>query len=237
MFKRNSKKQSSHAELPQRAVEVIRNLSWENEIVLALRRSERRGWRVAGAEGVVIALLVISIIVMLPLRTVVPYVAVIDKLTGEATIAQTFQDFVVGEKELNDKHWIKEFVIARERYDYKLLQHDYDKVKRLAGDQPWHVYSKLFDGKNSLEERYGDKVQILPNILSITLGDGGVATVRYELLQRDFRAATESVPVRRVATLRYMYEPKYSIKESEAINNPLGFIVPAYQTDAEFGAK
>ncbi|MNW20653.1 Type IV secretion system protein virB8 [compost metagenome] len=41
---------------------------------------------------------------------------------------------------------------------------------------------------------------------------------------------------RRVATIRYEYKARNLVLEKEAIANPFGFTVLAYQTDPEMGS-
>jgi type IV secretion system protein VirB8 len=208
------------------------DLHWEADVVLNLRRSQLTAWRVAFGSLTLAGLLAIALILLIPLHKVVPYVVMVDKLTGEATIVSTAKDFVSASA-LNDKHWVKQFVISRERYNYRLLQHDYDNVKRMAGNSPWAAYDRLFQGDGAMDKRLGENMEITPIVLSTTLGEGGMATVRYELRTRDLRAGGEPAVARRVATMRYAYELKANVKESEAIDNPLGFTVTAYQTDPE----
>lgn len=209
------------------------NLSWEADIVLNERMSRVVAWRVATAAITMALLMGVSLILLVPLKQVVPYVVTVDKLTGEANIATSTKQFV-SSSELNDKHWIKSFVIARERYSYKLLQHDYDTVRLLAGDKPWQSYARLFDGDNALDKKLGENGEITPTILSITVSEGGLATVRYELRSKDPHANNDGVVTRRVATLRYVYKTQSSKREFELIDNPLGFAVEGYQTDPEF---
>lgn len=212
----------------------LSNLSWEADIVLNSRTSERTAWRVAIASLIVVFLMAIALILLLPLKQVVPYVVVVDKLTGETSVATTTKDFVTSSA-LNDKHWVKTFLISRERYSYRIAQHDYNTIRLLAGDKPWATYAKLYEGEYSLDKKYGENTEIIPSILSITLNGDGLATVRYELRTTDGKSI-EPVIARRIATLRYQYIPQSSRREVELIDNPLGFTVLGYQTDPEFTA-
>jgi type IV secretion system protein VirB8 len=220
---------SKRPETPQRDET---GLSWEVDIVSNLRQAQRRD------RMFMVALLVLAfvqagaIVSMLPLRKVVPYVVMVDKLTGEARPVNTATE-VVSAGTLNEKSWIQEFVIARERYSYRILQRDYDQVKRMAGPQVWAAYDKQFEGENALDKKYAENVEILPTIMSITLSDGGLATVRYELKTRDVRSTSGPSLTRRVATLRYKFEPRVGVSEAEAILNPLGMSIVGYQSDPE----
>lgn len=214
----------------------ISKLSWEADIVLNERRSRLIAWRVASVSMLLVMLMVISLMLLIPLKQVVPYVVTVDRLTGESSITSSAKDFV-SSSTLNDKHWIKSFLIARERYSYQLLQHDYDLVKALAGEASWKPYAKLYEGSNARDKVLEANTEILPTVLSITLHDNGMATARYELRTRNVRTNDEAALTRHVATLRYHYQVQSGKREFEMIDNPLGFTVDGYQTDPEFMSK
>lgn len=214
---------------------ALANLSWEADIVSNMRRSESRAWRVAMAGCGTTVIMAIALALLVPLHRVVPYVVTVDKLTGEAAVVTTDGE-TAKPNSMADKHWIKAFVIARERYFYQLVQQDYNTVRRLAGPGPWPVYAKLFDGDESLDKKYAENIEVTPRILSVTLNGDGLATVRFELSTRDKRTPAEPVVKRLIATMRYAYEKK-SLSEAEAIENPFGFTVLGYQTDPELIAE
>jgi len=214
----------------------LRGIEWEAELAENLRSATRRATGLNYVLMIIVALLVIGFVALLPLKQTVPYVIRVDSLTGATEIGQTVKDYVA-ESELNDKHWVKEFVVSRERYNYRLLQHDYNMIKYLAGDIPWKQYDELFKGTNSLDRQYGENVQITPTIVSITLtknGDQKFATVRLTTEQRDMRSEAKVQTLHKVATLRYEYKQRLFVRERDAIENPFGFTVLAYQTDSEF---
>jgi type IV secretion system protein VirB8 len=211
----------------------ISNLSWEADVVLNARRSRLIAWRVASVAIALVVLMVISLMLLLPLKQVVPYVVTVDRLTGESSITSSAKDYV-STSTLNDKHWIKTFLIARERYSFQLLQHDYDTVKSLAGDPVWKSYAAMYEGASARDAVLADKTEIIPTVLSITLNANGTATARYELRTRDFRSTAGPVLTRHVATIRYSYQTQIGKREFEMIDNPLGFTVNGYQSDPEF---
>lgn len=230
-----SKAQPSTVQQPPRA---LRNLDWEVDIVTNTRRSERLAWRMFFLVSGLCALLVVALSLLIPLHRVVPYVVTVDKVTGETSVVST--DEVARQNSMLDKHWVKTFVIARERYSYPIVQQDYLTVRRLAGDGPWGVYSKLFMGDENLDKTYGENIEVIPRILSVTINGDNLATVRFEVTRTDRRMITPPVVTRKIATLRYAYG-KRILLEAEAIENPLGFTVPGYQVDPELvtegGAK
>jgi len=143
----------------------------------------------------------------------------------------------VGQSELTHKYWIREYVVARERYIYKLLQRDYDTVRVLADAGLWKEYAAQFSGANALDKKVGDSIEVIPMILSIVLHADNTATVRYDLVKRDTKQGSASTSTRRIATLKFAYEPKTFAKEVDLIANPLGFTVVAYHTDQEYSTE
>lgn len=208
-------------------------LSWEEDIVLHERQSRILAWRVATAAGALLVIMTVCLALLIPLKQAIPYVITVDKLTGEAQLASTARKFV-GQSDLTHKYWIREYVVARERYIYKLLQRDYDTVRVLANGNPWKEYSAQFTGPNALDKRIGDSVEAVPNILSIVLHADNTATVRFDLVKRDTKQSNQTSTSRRIATLKFAYEAKTFAKEVDLIANPLGFTVVAYHTDQEY---
>lgn len=208
------------------------NLSWEADILQNERRSRIIAWRVAGTATFTALVLAAAIVLMMPLKRVVPYVVMVDKLTNEAQVVNTSQEFTKT-SELSDKHWLAAFLVARERYIFKIVQIDYDKVKLLAADRVWASYHPQFEGSNAIDTRFKDEVEIVPRILSITPTGIGLATVRYELTTRDYRTTAPPTVQRRIATLKYEYQQKAMTVEADAIANPFGFTVTEYRTDSE----
>jgi type IV secretion system protein VirB8 len=212
----------------------LRDLTWERDVYLNTVRSRTIAWRVAAGAGALALLLGAGIVTLLPLKTVVPHVVMVDKLTGEGQVVAPAQQYVAT-SELSDKHWVSNYLVSRERYVYRFIQYDYDTVQLLSGAQPWSNYKGLFEGANALDAQYKDNVEVIPRVLSITLNGGGIATVRYELRTKDYRVSAVPTVTRRVATLRFEYQARNLTLEKDAIANPLGFTVTAYQTDPELG--
>lgn len=213
----------------------LRDVTWEAELNANLRNSLTRHVALNYVLACAVVALAIAIAVLVPLKQLVPYVVRVDNLTGATTIGQTVQDYVA-ESELADKHWVNKFVVARERYNYYLIQDDYNTVKSLAGDIPWKEYNGLFDGPQALDKQLGKNIALSPKIISIALTETNgqkFATVRFSVEQRDLRAKNTHT-THKVATLRYEYESSLFISEQEAIDNPFGFTVLGYQTDDEF---
>ena len=121
-------------ETPESIDPRLNNLTWEFSIVDASKRSEKRAWLVAKASFVLAFLAILGFVLSMPFRQVVTRVVEIDKLTGESGVVGDLPAYVATRNDINDKHWIKQFVIAHERYVSKILQRDFDTVKIIASE-------------------------------------------------------------------------------------------------------
>ena len=213
----------------------LSSISWEISIVEAQRHSAKLAWKIAIASLTIALLAITTSVIVLPLKTTEIKVVTVDKLTGETGLSGQLSAYALSPNELNDKYWTKRFLVARERYSYKILQADYDIVRLLAANTPWKNYSNLFEGANSLEKQYGVDIEIIPTVLSSTISANSIATIRYELKERDLRNLDNSTQKieRRVATIRFHYAPNLKASERDLIENPFGFTVDSYQSVLE----
>ena len=220
--------------LPANAAGVLNNLTWEHSIVEARKASEKLAWNVTKAALALAFFCVVALALSMPLRQTVTRIVEVDKLTGETNVVRELPAYVSSRNDINDKYWIKLFVIAHERYIAKILQKDFDSVKILSGDAVYTKYRSQFVGPNALQKKLEDRVEIVPTILSITLSSPSIATVRFETSAQNVKnPGTTTEATRYIATLAYHYAPNVYAKERDLIDNPLGFYVNTYQVDPE----
>lgn len=213
--------------------DVPSQMSWEHDLVMQERRSRVLAWRVAVGSCTMGLLALIALVIILPLKQVVPYVIKIDDITGDASIVQSAASYIKS-TEINDKHWLKRFIIAHDRYDYNLLQTDFDFVKNLSQENTFNDYAAQFADPLKIQDKYKDKVKIIPEILSITITRAGYATVRYQITKTDSYSSAKPLIEKRIATIAFSYDVDRKGTASEMIDNPLGFTVTGYQTETEF---
>jgi type IV secretion system protein VirB8 len=210
---------------------------WEADRQSRMEKSERRAWYVSSAAAIIAIAAVIGIITLAPFKRVVPYVFAIDKATGNVELVNAADDrTIAGYQELLDKHWAQRYTIARESYNYQLLQNDYDTVLALSADDVGREYAKQFEGPNARDKKYGASVIMKCTVLSITLARddvGSKAVVRFEKSSRRTEADNADAPQYFVATLAYKYKPSMFGKEKDLIQNPLGYNITSYRVDSE----
>lgn len=210
---------------------------WEAIQQSNLEKSESRAWKVATGASIIALTAVIGIASLAPFKRIVPYVFAIDKATGNVELVSAADDrTVVGYQELLDKHWAQRYVIARESYNYRLLQNDYDTVLSLSSDVVGREYAKLYDGPNARDKKYGAGIEMRVKVLSITLAKDDVGTkavVRFEKISKHTESDNSEPATYFVATFPYEYKPSMMGKEKDLIQNPLGFKVTGYRVDTE----
>jgi len=231
------------------------NRAWEADREWLLARSERRAWFVASA-AVACAVLAIGVdLVRGALRQTVPIAVVVDKSTGETTVQLPLSSASVPFEDAVDKHFIVQFVTAREEYDWSWLNRDYNTVARMADPEVFAPYAGMFSGQKgaNITDRLGDRVQWRVAIVGVrfppmapasasgaSTNAGANVRVREAFVTFDRQAfdvhekANVGPAQRFVASLRFEYRPKLALADAERIENPLGFLVTAYRTDAEF---
>lgn len=213
-------------------------MDWEASRELARQRSEKKAWYVAFGACVISILLAASIIVMMPLKTTEPYVVHVNDRTGETAIISVMNVKKVELGEMVDKHWLNNFIIAHESYDWHTLQKDYNDVMLMSSSKIAKDYDTLFSGEQALDKKYGDKIRITVDVGSITIQADGVGTVRYSKTMKRPEEKDGGTVTHWVATIAYEYIIDEKKLEKERIQNPVGFTVTSLRNDPEMvGSK
>ncbi|MDQ1922677.1 virB8 family protein [Massilia pseudoviolaceinigra] len=210
---------------------------WEADRLAMLHKSERRAWRIAGGASLLALAAVIGLSTLAPFRRTVPYLFGVDKATGNVEYVGAVDDrAVTGYQELLDKHWAARYVVARESYNYKLLQSDYDAVLGLSDDNVGKDFARLYEGPNARDKKYGASMEMRVAVISVQRSQnsvGTVAVVRFSKTTRRVEGDVVDPPQYFVATLAYEYKPSMFGKEQDLIANPLGYKVTSYRADSE----
>lgn len=213
-----------------------RVLDIEASLTYLQERSERRAWHVTYAAVGVAVLSVAALAVMVPFYRVVPLPIEVDRLTGESQVIDVLDARHVHTKEIQDKHWVETYVRERERYDWGLLQMDYDSVLAMSDDVVARDYRGVYSGPDALDRQLGAGTERRVRIISVTLppDEPDHAVVHVERTSFKNGQADAEPTQRFVITLAYTYRPPVFTRESAAIANPFGFKVTAYSRDPEY---
>lgn len=212
---------------------------WEADRLHRIEKSEKRAWFVAGCSCLVTAIAMAVVVSMMPLKKVVPYVYSVDRQTGQLTLMDAAsQRQVIGNQDLLDKHFARAYVVARESYDWKLLQADYNDTLAFSAPSVARGYAARFDGPGAVNKVWGANVERRVTVTSIQLAPDAVSkkvVVRYSVQQKDVQSNTLQPLEHYIATLAYEYHPERTGKEQDLIRNPLGYTVTGFRADPEIG--
>lgn len=225
--------------LSQKALKAIAaSNTWDDNVSEHDKRSKRLAWTVAGT-GIVLALLGFTMAAAQWLRPLPPPATiVVDRMTGETLVIGNFDADSVPKLSALDQHNAAVFVRARESYYFNLLQRDYDQVARMTTQETWAPYGSKFSGENAMQTKLGVTQEHRITIVSVRMststkpGRNGEAIVTYD---KDFRTTQGPSPatMRFVATVRFEYRPEAMKRPVDRIENPFGFTVLSYRSDAE----
>lgn len=207
--------------------------SWATDQIGALRRSCRIAWIVAGAAAVVAVAEAAALIVLMPLKTVVPYTLMVDRTTGFVqTLKPLDPDQITPDRSLVQSMLVQ-YVIARESFDIATVQADYQKVGLWSAERARSDYLNLMrpsnlDGPLTL---YPRSSIVETRVKSVSRLDAQSALVRFETVRRDEGAQHQ--PARPwVAIVQYRFSGEPMSAEDRFLN-PLGFQVLDYRRDPE----
>jgi len=206
---------------------------WETMLDLLQARSERRAWWCAGIAAALAITAITGIVLLAPYRRHIPYLLVMDQAHGNVLpIGAVDQRTIKGYQELLDNHWVRQYVVARESYFYRLLQEDYDTVMEMSDEQVARDFSREYEGSNPRDKRYGEHTEITPTIHSVQFsrnGAGDQATVRFSTSTHHLDTNLTDPPQYFIVTMGYRYAPSMFGQELALIRNPLGFKTSAYR--------
>ena len=208
-------------------------LSWVDERVAAERRMRKIAWGVAGAAGALALVLAITMMLMMPLKSVQPYVVTVDRQTGAVEVATTLKGGKLSENDAVIQAELANYVRTRETFDATDLATSYRRVQlRSSGDvRSADVAAMAADHPSSPLRALspGDTVTI--RVKSVSMLGAGAGLVRFDA-ERSAAGGriVDSRPY--VSALSFGFNDR-PLRTEDRFENPLGFVVTRYRRDSE----
>jgi type IV secretion system protein VirB8 len=230
---------------PVKSKAVEQSIDFEVSIIDGIRKSEKRAWIVAVFAASLAIIFAVGIMLMLPLKEKVPYLIMADPYTGTSSLSKITDNFSPKEITSNEainKSNVAHFVIARESYDWDLInRRDWNTVFAMSNSVVANNYKNLYaeDNPKNPDKIYGQASTARVKIKTMVLiedakGKVNGATVRFDKLVIDKSAGRITGAEAFIATLAFEYKNNLAMSEEQRVENPLGFRVIAYRTDPEF---
>lgn len=207
--------------------------TWADDRVAAAARQTRLAWIVAGAAGGIAALLAIALALLVPLKSVQPYVVTVDRQSGAVEIATTLTDGKLTQNEAIIQAQLASYVRARETFDETDLRLQYALVQRLSAPTVARGYVTAMAAANPESPlrtlNRGDTIAV--NVKSVSLVSPGAALVRFDTRHSSLNGGQTSVQSF-VAAISFGFA-NAPLRVEDRFDNPLGFQVTRYRRDIE----
>lgn len=206
--------------------------SWDHDRLIAANRSKRLAWTIAAIASGLAITGVAAVAMLTPLKTVAPYVIMVDKATGASEITSSMTgDKQITYNEAVAKYFLADYVRNREGWIPQARQEFFDGVLAMSSRDEqarWTAfYSK--DNPKSPQSVFTDLDTVFVAIKSVTFVSQNVAQVRFtKTLQR----GTSATDTPAIATITYDTTDTPTT-EQQRFKNPLGLEVQSYRADLE----
>ena len=207
--------------------------SWLHDREASAIRSRRAAWIVAACAVAVAMLEAVALILLTPLKTLVPVTLLVDRQTGYVQSLDPLSPPPLGQREALTQSFLAQYVIARESFDRTTVSQAYRKVALWSADGARSGYLAAMRGSDpaSPMRRYPRTTIVSTEIKSVSPLGPSAALVRFDTRRTDGGGA----PVLEgswVAVVRYRYAGG-PMRLEDRLVNPLGFQVVSYRRDAE----
>lgn len=207
--------------------------SWADGQAAASAREARIAWRVAAGASAIALLLAIALALLVPLKSVEPYVLTVDRQTGAVEAATTVQSGRLSQNEAVIQAQLAGYVIARETFDATDLPQQYRRVQVMSARPVASAYVAEMAANNPASPlntlNRGDTVAI--KIRSVSLIGESSGLVRFTATRTAQGAATGQ-STNYVSAISFGFSGR-PLSQADRFDNPLGFQVTRYRRDAD----
>lgn len=207
--------------------------SWAEDQQEALRASNRTAWIIAGLACFVAVAEALALLMLTPLKTVVPYTLLVDKQTGFVQALKPLESQQISDNAALTQSFLVQYVIARESFDSVSLQANYRKVALWSEGNARGTYVTGMQASNpdSPLASLPRSTVVETRVKSVSpLGDGA-AMVRFDTVRHDAGTRAQA-PRAWVVIIRYRYSGE-PMRAEDRFVNPLGFQVSHYRRSPE----
>lgn len=207
--------------------------SWSEDRAAELHKSRRLAWIVAIIAGVIALLEAIALVFLVPLKTAVPYMVMVDRQTGHVETLDPLDQAKVAPDAALTRSFLAQYVVARESYSAPAVRSDYRKVALWSADEARQQYLALMQPSNAASPfaTLPRSAQVEVRLQSVSSLGPDTALVRFQTLRTDPGGSGQPAQAW-AAVLKYRFSAK-AMSAADRLDNPLGFQVVRYRRDAE----
>jgi type IV secretion system protein VirB8 len=215
--------------------------SWDADRSAQFRRSAHTAWWVAAAGWASAVASSIALAVLMPLKSVDPFVIRIDNSTGIVDVVPVYAGRATPEEAVT-RYFLAHYLSVCERFNFATAESDYEECGAFHSAQRNQAWSALWATRNPASplnvHKDGSTVRVQVNAVSFftrSSGLGDLAQVRYLKAARQGVGSEESF-THWIATIQYAYvDPSKDPKIRRW--NPLGFKIVDFHSESEVLAE
>lgn len=218
----------------EQATVFDQSVDFETSLGVMAAKSEHRAWMLTGISWVFTALTLITLMLLMPLKTVVPYMVQVNETTGQTQLLSVLDQTTLTEQEALNKYWLANYLRWRESYDWYTLPKEYPLTLAFSAPTVASEFVAIYEGADALDAKWGRNIKATVKILSIiTQPDSDIATLRFEKTIKGVNDRKGETHVW-VATIAYQYKSQEALSEEDRLINPVGFQVISYRVHPEY---
>jgi type IV secretion system protein VirB8 len=211
--------------------------SWDADRIAQGRRVVRLALAVAGAGWIAALALAATLMLLMPLKHVEPFVVRVDNSTGVVDVVPVYAGNT-GVPEAVTRYLLTHYITVCERFNYSTAESDYEECGAFhtaLRNQAWYAQWNPTNPASPLNA-YKDGTSIHAQVTSVSFfrratGVGDLAQVRYVKTKRAAGSATEEA-THWIATLQYAYADPSTDPKTRGWN-PLGFKIVDFRPEPE----
>jgi type IV secretion system protein VirB8 len=211
--------------------------SWDTDRIEQSHRSARIAWRTAAAGWTCAMAAVASLLVLMPLKRVEPFVVRVDNTTGIVDVVPIY-DGSATPQEAVTRYFLTHYLTVCERFNFATAESDYEECGAFHSPQRNQAWYALWTATNPASplnvHKDGSTVRVQVKSVSFFTRASGLsdlAQVRYVKALRQGAGGEETFS-HWVATVQYAYaEPAKDPKTRRW--NPLGFKIVEFKSEPE----
>ena len=211
--------------------------SWDADRVAQSRRNTKIAWRVAGAGWLCAVAGAVALVLLMPLKQVIPYLVRVDGSTGVVDVVPALVGRATPEEAVT-RYFLTHYVSVCERFNFSTAESDYEECGAFHSaqrNQAWYALWASTNPNSPLNlHKDGSSVRVQVNAVSFFTRASGLsdlAQVRYLKAARQGAGSEESF-THWVATIQYAYGE--AAKDPKMRRwKPLGFKIIDFRTEPE----
>ena len=211
--------------------------SWDADRVASAARSARNAWRIAAFVTALLALTIVTLMLLMPLKHVEPFVIRVDNTTGVVDVVPVF----AGREPVQEtvtRYLLDHYVTVCERFNFATAESDYEECGAFhsaARNQAWFAQWDRANAASPLN-LYKDGTSVRAQVAAVSFFKRGtglqdLAQIRYTKAVRPSGGGQDQI-THWIASVEYSYgEPSKDARLRRW--NPLGFKILDFHAEPE----